>query len=161
MTAKNIDPTERILSELVELSVLVARVEQGWTKASKSQDDFFLDSVALNLHGFYSGFERIFERISSLIDENIPEGANWHQELLNKMTLEIPGKRPAVISEDLKKNFEMYRGFRHVVRNVYTYHMKPEKIEPLVKKLPSVFTTAEKEIQAFVDFMKNRADETG
>jgi hypothetical protein len=156
LTSKKIDPTERILSELVELSSLVSRVEQGWEKASERHDDFYLDSVALNLHGFYSGLERIFEQIAALIDKNIPGGPNWHQELLNKMTMEISGKRPAVISEDLKNSLEMYRGFRHVVRNVYAYQMRPEKIEPLVVNLPTVFAVAEREIRAFVDFMKNR-----
>lgn len=156
MTSKKIDPTERILSELVELSSLVSRVEQGWEKASESHDDFYLDSVALNLHGFYSGLEKIFMQIASLIDENVPGGSNWHQELLNKMTMEIPGKRPAVISEDLENRLKMYRGFRHVVRNVYTYQMRSEKIEPLVTNLPTVFTITEREIRAFVDFLKDR-----
>jgi hypothetical protein len=67
----------RILAELEEISVLVGRAEQGWAKARVSHDDFFLDGVALNLHGFYSGLERIFERIASAVDETVPDGANW------------------------------------------------------------------------------------
>lgn len=42
-------------------------------------------SVALNLHDFYNGLERIFERIAENIDEIKPEGLNWHQEILKQI----------------------------------------------------------------------------
>ena len=145
----------RILTELKEISKLVYRIEQGWKKAKKREDDFYLDSVALNLHGFYSGLERIFEKIAASVDGSIPEGANWHQELLHQMSMEIKGIRPAVISPDLKERLEEYRGFRHVVRNVYTYHLSPEKIKPLVDKVKEVITNSEKELSAFAKFLQS------
>jgi hypothetical protein len=42
----------RIRSELRELSELVDRAEQGWERAKRTNDDFYLDGVALNMHGF-------------------------------------------------------------------------------------------------------------
>jgi hypothetical protein len=89
--------------------------------------------------------ERIFERIATAIDSSLPSGTNWHRELLNQMAIEVPGIRPAVISSDLKEKLEEYRGFRHVVRNVYTYRLKPEKIEGLVSMLNTVMAKAETE----------------
>ena len=145
----------RILTELKEISTLVYRIEQGWIKAKKREDDFYLDSVALNLHGFYSGLERIFEKIAVSVDGSVPEGANWHQELLNQMSMEITGIRPAVISLDLKEKLEEYCGFRHVVRNVYTYHLSPQKIKPLVDKVQDVFNKSEKELSAFAKFLQS------
>lgn len=88
----------RILAELKELSALVERIEQGWERSKLKNDDYYLDGVALNLHGFYSGLERIFEKIASTIDGTVPSAANWHQELLNQISIEIPGVRPVVIS---------------------------------------------------------------
>ena len=73
----------RILSEIKEISSLVRRIEYGWKNAKKREDDYYLDSVALNLHGFYSGLERIFKKIAASVDESVPEGANWHKELLD------------------------------------------------------------------------------
>lgn len=155
MTGRGAVLAGRILAELQELSILVQRAEQGWAKARESRDDFFLDGVALNLHGFYSGLERIFERIASAVDEAVPGGANWHQELLSQMAIEIPGVRPAVLSAGLKEELEAYRGFRHIVRNVYAYHLRPEKMAPLVEKLPVVFASAEKQIVAFAEFLQS------
>lgn len=62
----------RIISELKELSVLAKRAEQGLKKAKEKNDDYYLDSVALNLHSLYSGLERIFERIATAIDSSLP-----------------------------------------------------------------------------------------
>ena len=68
---------KRIQAELMELEIVVERVESGWQRAKTSGDDFYIDSVALNLHGFYSGIERIFERIAEAIDGTVPRGENW------------------------------------------------------------------------------------
>ena len=92
----------RIRTNLKDLALLVDRAKNGWVKASSQKDDYYLDGVALNLHGFYSGLEKIFEKIAATIDGSVPTAANWHQELLAQMCLEIPDVRPAVISEDLR-----------------------------------------------------------
>ena len=144
----------RIQAELKEFSILVERIELGMQKAKTQSDDFYLDSVALNLHGFYSGVERLFEKIACSIDGSMPEGANWHQELLNHMSIEVPGVRPAVISTELKEKLEEYRGFRHVVRNVYTYHLDSAKVKPLVKNIGRVRKKLEKELSAFAKFIR-------
>lgn len=144
----------RIDTELSELKLVVDRALQAWDKATKQDDDFFLDSVALNLHAFYSGLERIFEKLASTIDRTVPSAANWHQELLTQMQTEIPTVRPAVISSQLKESLEEYRGFRHVVRNVYTYHLKPEKLKILVGNLEGTFRLASEELTLFGDFLK-------
>jgi hypothetical protein len=144
----------RIDTELSELKQVVDRTMQAWEKAAKSEDDFYLDSVALNLHAFYSGLERVFEKLASTIDRSVPSAANWHQELLTQMQTEIPSVRPAVISSQLKESLEEYRGFRHVVRNVYTYHLNPEKLKILVGNLEGTFEMASKELAAFGGFLK-------
>ena len=143
----------RIDAELTELRQVVDRTIQAWDKAIKQNDDYYLDSVALNLHAFYSGLERIFEKLASSIDGSVPSAANWHQELLAQMQTEIPSVRPAVISAAVKELLEEYRGFRHVVRNVYSYHLKPEKLKLLVEKLEHTFVAASKELTVFAQFL--------
>jgi len=45
----------RIRTELVELARVLHRLGEGWQRAQRAADDDYVDSVALNLHGFYSG----------------------------------------------------------------------------------------------------------
>ena len=146
----------RILNEISSLEMVAVRVESAWKAAAANNDELYFDSVALNIHSFYSGLERLFEKISSAIDGSMPQGANWHQALLNQMALEIPKVRPAVISEKTRKQLDTYRGFRHVIRNVYTYHISPNKMEPLAKDIRLVFKQVEKELTAFSRFIESK-----
>ncbi len=148
---------DRIRSELQEIEILVKRIELAWEHSLNSEDEFYLDSVALNLHGFYSGIERIFEIISTNIDANKPSGENWHQQLLNQMADEIHSVRPAVISTESCAKLNEFRGFRHIVRNVYTFKFDPNKIKKLVNQTPSLFLDIKQELLAFADFLEDSA----
>jgi hypothetical protein len=144
----------RIRSELDELENVLHRMKEGWDRANRSGDMYYLDGVALNLHGFYSGLERLFELIAINIDGSKPAGENWHQELLNQMAMEITAVRPAVISELSRRRLGEYRGFRHVVRNVYTVNFSPAKMQKLVEEAPGLFSHVRAELVAFAAFLE-------
>lgn len=69
------------------------------------------------------------------------------------MSMEIPEVRPAVISEEVRDMLEEYRGFRHVVRNVYTHHLNPEKIERLITGVEPVLEKLTNELTSFAAFL--------
>jgi protein involved in sex pheromone biosynthesis len=149
----------RIRDELVELDRVVARVVEGWDRALTNADDYYLDGVALNLHGFYGGLERIFELIATAIDGAKPKGENWYQMLLRQMTTEAAGLRPAVISQSTYDHLDDYRGFRHVVRNMYTYNFETAKLQNLVIDLPSTLDQARAELLAFASFLEHQGQD--
>ena len=122
----------RIRNELDTLNVVLQRVQDGWARSQQASDDYYLDSVALNLHGLYSGVERIFELNAAALDNSVPTGDKWHQALLQQMTIEIADIRPAVISQTVCHQLEEYRRFRHVVRNVDAFNFDAAKIASLV-----------------------------
>jgi len=146
--------SERIKMEIVDLELVVSRLLEAWQRALRSGDDFYLDSVALNLHGFYSGIERIFERLAETLDGSLPKGENWHQALLIQMSKEVEGIRPAVISQQTLKYLDEYRGFRHVVRNVYTFHFDEAKLEKWGMGAKEDGSQKKTEILAFTDFLE-------
>jgi hypothetical protein len=84
---------ERIESEWVELERATEKAVQAYKEAKHNdqQQSFFLDSVAINLHSFYNGVERIFEWIARELDGGLPVGPIWHRELLDQMTLQVEG----------------------------------------------------------------------
>jgi hypothetical protein len=151
----------RIRDELGELARVLDRAQEGWQRAQQSSDDLYLDGVALNLHGFYAGLERLFELIAATVDGTVPQGANWHEMLLRQMVAEVPRVRPAVLSETTRSILDEYRGFRHVVRNVYTFKFDPAKVLRLIQAAPMVFSQVRAELLAFADFLEQqaRADE--
>ena len=149
--------SERIHSEVVDLESVIDRIKEGWQRSKKSGDDYYIDSVALNLHGFYSGLERIFELIASSVDSRKPNDKEWHKTLLYQMAQEVPQVRPAVISEKSRSRLDEFRGFRHGVRNVYTFKFDPEKVEKLATDAPGLFADISLELLAFADFLQQAA----
>jgi len=156
MNKKFLTLAGRIREEISEIKLIIDRTQGGWERARQSGDEFYLDSVALNLHSFYTALERIFELIAITIDQVKPQGENWHQELLRQMAAEIKLVRPSVISRETRNSLDEYRGFRHVVRNVYSFNLSATKIEPLVKKLPNLFNNIQNELENFLYFLETQ-----
>jgi len=148
----------RIREELSEIKKVVERTQAGWERSKQTGDEFYLDSVALNLHSFYTTLEKIFELIALKVDQSKPKGDNWHQELLRQMATEIVLIRPFVISKETRNTLDEYRGFRHVVRNIYSFHLSNAKIAPLVNKLPKVLNRVQNELEDFLSFLEIRSE---
>ena len=144
----------RIRVDLQELAQVVERTGRIWQQALVSPDDYYVDATALNLHGFYAGLERLLEIIADGVDQAKPAGAHWHDDLLRQMAAEIPGVRPPVLSQETRERLDRYRGFRHVVRNVYTYNLDPEQIGVLVRHLAPTMARTSQDLAAFADFLE-------
>jgi hypothetical protein len=155
MNKKYLVLIQNINSELDEISKTVQRAKKAWTLAIDRDEPLYLDSVALSLHDFYNGLERIFERIAVNVDEFKPGSINWHQEILKQMAIEIPNIRPAVISKDLKENLDEYRAFRHIVRNIYSHNFRTDKMKSLIENIDKLFNELENSIQIFCEFLKS------
>jgi hypothetical protein len=151
---------ERIRLEMTDLELTVDRATSGVIRAKQYQDDIYLDGIALNLHAFYTGMERLFEKIAVGVDGQLPQGANWHKVLLIQMGRDVPGLRPAVISEEIHVFLDEYRGFRHVVRNIYTYKFDPVRIDTLARNAKHLFEQLKREMLAFADFLDFLANQT-
>ncbi len=126
----------RIQAEVEDLDRSVRRAERAWQAAQRAgaDQDMFVDSAALNLHGFYAGVERLCEAVALQLDGSLPKGEAWHRDLLGQMTLDLPGLRPPVISVAVTQWLDEYRRFRHVVRNVYAESLDPLRVGELVKR---------------------------
>jgi hypothetical protein len=144
----------RIEAELTDLDWVISRAELLWTKSQQSGDDGFLDGVALNLHGFYAGVEHIFEDIARSIDASAPDGSDWHRALLLQMSAAVDDLRPAVISRETRFCLEAYRGFRHIVRNIYTFNLQPARLQELTMGLRGCYAALQHDLHEFASFLK-------
>lgn len=118
-------------------------------------DNFMLRAVASVLLDYYTAAENIFKEVAKAIDGKVPEGQDWHKELLVQMKLNIPGIRPPVLSRDTFSQLDEYRRFRHLVRHLYGFNLLPEKVESLLKSLPGINESLKKDLNNFCREMKN------
>jgi len=147
---------ERIRGEALDLERVVQRALRVWPQAQKASgdQDAYVDSVALNLHSFYSGLERLFELIARHLDRSLPKGETWHRDLLLQMAQDVADVRPAVIDQDSVQSLDEFRRFRHLVRNVYTMNLAPDRMASLMSVLPGLWERLRAELLAFADFLE-------
>ena len=138
----------KVLQALQELGIFLTRL-------SNQSDIFYkkalISSIALNLHGIYTGIERIFEDIAKEIDHRLPTGDKWHRDLLNQMTVNIPNLRKAVISEESRLILDELRRFRHVVRSAYSFQLDEAKVLIVANQIADCHQVIINEIQLFCD----------
>lgn len=149
---------ERLSRTIDDLDALCRRAAGQLERARSTGDDAYIDALALNLHAFYTGIEQAFESVAVNMDEALPEGPHWHRELLLQMSLAIPGLRPAVIGRDTAACLDDYRGFRHVVRNVYTLNLNPERVAALAGNLSPCLVLLRRDAVAFATFVHRLDD---
>lgn len=147
----------RTRASLQDLEHVIQRIEMLRGKAAKTGDDGYWDAVALNLHSFYVAVERMFEDIARSMDKSLPEGPDWHLELLIQMSAEIPETRPPVIRRETRSCLDEYRGFRHVVRNVYTFNLRPSRLAELVDDLAACLEAVRRDLSGFSAFLDTLA----
>ena len=63
-------------------------------------------------------------------------------QLIRRLSITIPGVRPAVFGPDLVSDLQELRGFRHVVRHAYDLSLKKDKLVPLLDAAQRVATLA-------------------
>jgi hypothetical protein len=148
---------ERLRGEVSELEGVVQRVLRAWPKAQNAspEQEIYLDSVALNLYGFYAGVERLFELIARRMDQNLPSGETWHRDLLRQMTKDLPDLRPAVISQETASALDKFRRFRHLVQNIYVMNLEADKMAELTTVLPALWPKLRDEFLALADFLED------
>ena len=147
---------QRIRDELAEIERTVNRAKRSWDIAKKAtaDQDIYIDSAALNLHGFYSGLERLLEYAAYQLDGGPPQGQAWHKELLRQMSTPLTPVRPAMISAEMAQRLDEFRRFRHLVRNIYAEHLDPQRVGDLVEKLTGLWDDLRHDLTQFAYFLE-------
>jgi predicted nucleotidyltransferase len=137
--------------ELNNLQKIARGLDEFLTQVSKRQPtEIELSGVGGYLQNFYTGVERIFERIAVTLDGGFPAGENWHTFLLQQMEIEYPGKRSAVINHELALQLLDYLRFRHLYRHTYGYELLWEKCRPLTESVSNTLKMLREQLICFL-----------
>jgi predicted nucleotidyltransferase len=152
------DPKAALRKEVAdELANLDRLAEQAKTLLQQlPASPTFIEAAAAGklVHDFYTGVERIFERIAVRLGPGLPAGPNWHTWLLRGMEREVEGIRPAVIDHLLALRLLDYLRFRHLFRHGYGYELQWEKLEPLLRSLPETLEEFRRQLAHFLEALK-------
>ncbi|MDJ0582848.1 hypothetical protein [Crocosphaera sp.] len=151
---------ERISQELNKIYQAIQQLkifmEQLNNISNPIYQEALVNSLALNLHGIYTGIERIFEVIATEIDLSLPTGNKWHRDLLDQMAVNITNVRTEVITEETRAILDELRRFRHVIRSAYSFELDKDKVLIVVNNFLSCHHQLIQEIQSFCDYLDER-----
>jgi hypothetical protein len=136
-----VEQVDRLFASYVDLLEQVQR---------KSPDLVKVTAVASVLHSFYNGLESIFLVIAKRIDQDVPEGAQWHRDLLTRM-METTSSRGPVLTVGTVHQLANYLGFRHFYRHSYSFFLDWGELEELVMPLSEIWEQTKGEILQFLN----------
>ena len=166
MTRDPTDPAQRFVRLAAVLERhrrLVGRVVEEAREALSDFDEREpppreLRGIGGILHDFYTGIEHLFERIAPELNGGLPAGPSWHRELLENMTLDLPGVRPPVLRGETVHELHEFLHFRHLFRNLYGFELEWPRLRALLEKLPGVWEDVEEDLDRFGTFLGRAAE---
>lgn len=145
---------EDIKIELENLERLTEEMKQLLSGIGDTPSFIEIRAAGSIIHDFYCGTEKIFERIALHIDKSLPQGENWHTELLLQMAKPLNGVRRAIITEGLLQDLKEYLRFRHLFRNIYGFELKWERFKEFCIRLEDIFRDLKFKIEKFFNRLR-------
>lgn len=141
---------EDLKNQFENLERGIKEMKELFNKIADKPSFIEIRAAASILHDFYSGIEKIFERIAIYIDNNLPKGEEWHRELLEQMAKPF-GKRKAIINDKLFQRLKEYMRFRHLFRHIYGFELDWERFKSLCYEMEDVYKEVKFEIEKILD----------
>jgi hypothetical protein len=91
----------------------------------------FAEACAYELARFYTVLEKSFERVCTACENHFVKDQDYHERLFQRITLDLPGLRPAFVPRDALDSLRELKGFRHLVRHAYDLTLRPERLAEL------------------------------
>lgn len=148
---------ESELSKLEKLSNEVEAVTQALSE-DPANAEWLRESLALKLHNFYTGCERIFQIISTELNGGLPTGNDWHLRLLDRMS-QKRDRRIAVIQSETARRLKAFLGFRHVVRHIYGSELDPKRLMLLAEEYTPAHEAFVEDAKHFIQWLRQMAEE--
>ena len=112
-------------ARLADVDSIAARVETRRQAFDERAEE--VDSLGYQLHNLYGAFEQVFEAVARFFENRVTD-AGYHAGLIRRMQLDIPGVRPALLSESTAAGLDELRRFRHLFRHAYSADLDPRKV---------------------------------
>ncbi len=151
---------EEIDREIENLERLAKEMDEIIKRTGNEPDFIKARAAGSILHDFYCGVEKIFERIAVMVDNKLPEGEDWHKELLLQMGKPVENLRNRVIATDLMEALKEYLRFRHLFRHIYGFELRWQRFKDIAFSLHEVLSDLKKSLEIFFGALNKRTRES-
>ena len=97
-----------------------------------------LEATAFEIARCYNVIEQAALRVARSFENHFEKSSGWHEAILKRMSLEIPGVRPALFSPEMKRTLDAIRRFRHLVHHAYDLELRKDRVEEVARTVAQV-----------------------
>ncbi len=109
---------------------------------------------ALKTQQFYTSIEDLFKQIAKSFENHIESMSNFHKEVLVRLSTEVPGIRPALLSKANLTLLDKVRAFRHFIRHAYDCELDEKELQLIQDRLRNEFNHVLKDLEVFRAYIK-------
>ncbi len=113
---------------------------------------------ALKAQQLYTAAEDLLKTIAGAFENQLHDHARFHAELTGIMHTEIPGCRPALLSDNSKRLLNKLRAFRHFIIHGCDYELDRDELILLQNKLQTDFLHLMNDLDSFSKFIKEMVE---
>ncbi len=156
---------DRLIGELTAEMLLIDELADKNLSAKQRIDAGAREEIdwvwlGYTIHNLYNAIENYCLRVAKFFENSLDQ-RTWHSDLINRMQIEIPNLRPALLDRETGRLLDELRAFRHVFRNVYRSSLDSERLaltQSRVGGAVSQFGTAHAAFLQFLEDLKRRID---
>ncbi len=148
---------QRLEDELAMIRQTVDTLSTLLAQADTIPEIALVPATAGYTEDFYTGCERLAERVVVALDGGLPTGENWHQQLLQQAAETGGQERPPLWEQSLLLELDAYRRFRHRVRHLYNLDLDSEQVLALAQPIPALFNQVQQAVEQFGEWLVERS----
>lgn len=148
----------RIEDELKSIEDTISTIHKVFEQMEGVSDIIVAPALASYIADFYTGCERISERVAVYLDGGLPTSQDWHQQLLKQLAEPGGDNRPPLWRGALLLELDEYRKFRHLERHIYKLELKPDRVITLAENVEPVFNKIKSAVAIFSQWLEQQAE---
>ncbi|MGB3294039.1 MAG: nucleotidyltransferase domain-containing protein [Phormidesmis sp.] len=149
---------QRLKDELAAIQQTVDTLVEVIAQADTVAEIIVTPALASYIEDFYTGCERLAERVVVTLDGGLPTGENWHQQLLQQVAEPGGYERPPLWERSLLQELDEYRRFRHRVRHLYNLDLSSEKVLELAQPIPELSERLKQAVEQFGKWLEETSN---
>jgi hypothetical protein len=133
------------------IETLFDRLDQRPANPNPSEADTVF--TAYLLHNLYGAVKELLKQVALTFENRVGDLAHFHAELLRRMSLDMPGFRPAFLTPQTRNALQELRRFRHLFRHAYDYQLDPRRVTELAAATAALRQPLTQDTMRFREFL--------
>lgn len=113
-------------------------------------------AAAFEINRIDNILEKSFERLCESFENHLEKKGRYHDTLIERVTLDLKGIRPAFLPLDAVRDVRELKGFRHLFRHAYDLDLDPVRVAAAAENVARCVAGFDGWCRAFLDEVRRR-----